>query len=286
MSTDRETTRIVRSWLEEGVTSLPDPVLDAVLDRLPATHQRRATWWPVRRFPIMNNTAKLALTAAVVTLVAFLGFNYLIAPNMGAPGIDDPSPTPTATPQPLGDQPLDPGPVIATGFGASESVTFRFTVPDGWIGFIGVGVLPVSGTEAPDGMGIGLGEVNAGLFSDPCRWTASDEVAVGPTVDDLADALAEHAAYEASAPVDASLGGFSGKRVELRLPSDVESCDNGEFYPWVGSLYAQGPDNIWDVWILDVEGERIVVLATYFPGTSSEDRAEQQAIVDSISIER
>ena len=28
MSTDRETTRIVRSWLEEGVTALPDRVLD------------------------------------------------------------------------------------------------------------------------------------------------------------------------------------------------------------------------------------------------------------------
>ena len=44
MSSDRDTTRIVRSWLEEGVTELPDRVLDAVLDELPATHQRRVTW--------------------------------------------------------------------------------------------------------------------------------------------------------------------------------------------------------------------------------------------------
>jgi hypothetical protein len=286
MSTDRDVTRTVRSWLEEGVTTLPDRVLDDVLDQIPTTRQRRTTWWPARRLAHMNTAAKFGLAAAAVVVAAVLGFTYLVAPNVGGPGIDDPSPTPTATPQPLGDQPLDPGPVIATGFGASESVTFRFTVPDGWIGFSGVGVLPVSGTEAPDGMGIGLGEVNAGLFSDPCRWIGSDEVPVGPTVDDLADAFAEQAAYGPVAPVDASLGGYSGKRVELRLPSDVESCDNGEFYPWVGSIFAQGPDNIWDVWILDVEGERIVVLATYFPGTSADDRAEQQAIVDSISIER
>ena len=42
MSAERDETRIVRSWLEEGVTVLPDRVLDAVLDQLPTTHQRRA----------------------------------------------------------------------------------------------------------------------------------------------------------------------------------------------------------------------------------------------------
>ena len=101
----------------------------------------------------------------------------------------------------------------------------------------------------------------------------------------MAAAFAEQTTYEASAPVDVSLGGFAGKRIQLRLPTDVASCDLGEFYPWVGSIYAQGPDNIWDVWILDVDGDRVVVLATYFPGTSADDRAEQQAIVDSIVIE-
>jgi hypothetical protein len=284
MSTDRDTTRIVRSWLEEGVTTLPVPVLDDVLDQLPTTPQRRATWWPTRRIANMNIIAKVGLAAAVV-VAAVLGFNRLVAPNLGAPGLDDPSPIPSATPQLLGDQPLDPGPVIATGFGASESVTFRFTAPDGWVGFSGVGVLPETGTEAPDGMGIVFGEVNAGLFRDACRWAASDEVPVGPTVDDLANAFVEQASYEVSTPVDVSLGGYSGKRVELQLPSDVESCDNREFYPWVGSVFAQGPDNIWDVWMLDVDGDRLVIIASRFPGTSAEDRAEQEAIVDSINIE-
>lgn len=32
MSTDRDVTRIVRSWLEEGATALPDRVLDGVID--------------------------------------------------------------------------------------------------------------------------------------------------------------------------------------------------------------------------------------------------------------
>ena len=44
MNSDRELTRIVESWLEEGVNVLPDRVLDNVLDRVPVTPQRRP-WW-------------------------------------------------------------------------------------------------------------------------------------------------------------------------------------------------------------------------------------------------
>ncbi|HSL32962.1 MAG TPA: hypothetical protein VK871_04880, partial [Candidatus Limnocylindrales bacterium] len=62
MSTDRDVTRIVRSWLEEGVRALPDRVLDTVLEQLPATPQRRSRW-PTRRFAV-NNYAKVAIAAA------------------------------------------------------------------------------------------------------------------------------------------------------------------------------------------------------------------------------
>ena len=63
MSTDRDVTRIVRSWLEDGATALPDRVLDNVLDQLPATPQRRS-WWPARRLREMNMPIRLALVTA------------------------------------------------------------------------------------------------------------------------------------------------------------------------------------------------------------------------------
>ncbi len=61
MSADRDADRIVRSWLEEGVTTLPDRVLDAVLDQVPATPQRRFTWWPARRLHHMNSIVKFGV---------------------------------------------------------------------------------------------------------------------------------------------------------------------------------------------------------------------------------
>ena len=74
MSTDRDVTRIVRSWLEDGATALPDRVLDNVLDQLPTTSQRRA-WWPARRLREMNSALKFAIAATAVVVVAIVGIN-------------------------------------------------------------------------------------------------------------------------------------------------------------------------------------------------------------------
>jgi hypothetical protein len=96
MSTDHDTTRIVRSWLRTDEHESADRVLDAVLDQLDTTRQRRATWWPARRITTLNNTTKLALTAAAVVLVAFLGITYLVpgGANLGGP---DPTTAPSPT---------------------------------------------------------------------------------------------------------------------------------------------------------------------------------------------
>lgn len=92
MSTDRETTRVVRSWLDEGVTKLPDRVLDVVLDQVPATPQRRSGWSAWRSYR-MNTYAKLAVAAAAVLVVAVVGYQLL--PRSGGIGGPGPSPTPS-----------------------------------------------------------------------------------------------------------------------------------------------------------------------------------------------
>ncbi|HJP87540.1 MAG TPA: hypothetical protein VJ850_00695 [Candidatus Limnocylindrales bacterium] len=92
MSTDRETTRVVRSWLDEGVTKLPDRVLDLVLDQVPATPQRRSGWSAWRSYR-MNTYAKLAAAAAAVLVLAVVGYQFI--PRNGGIGGPGPSPTPS-----------------------------------------------------------------------------------------------------------------------------------------------------------------------------------------------
>ena len=111
MSTDRDTTRIVRSWLQTDEYESADRVLDAVLDELVTTPQRRATWWPARRLPEMNKTLTFGVAAATIAVVAFLGIT-LFGP---ADDIGDTAQTPipilTATPAALPAEagPLNPG---------------------------------------------------------------------------------------------------------------------------------------------------------------------------------
>jgi hypothetical protein len=308
MSTDRDVTRIVRSWLEDGPTALPDRVLDGVLDRLPTTSQRRA-WWPAWRFSEMNNALKLAIAAVAVVVVALVGVRLL--PDQGNVGVSpppaspSPSSSPTASPPALPAGVLTPGtymrgPALPDGFWAcpepieatcSNTMAVMFTVPDGWSGVGGESIWLTDERNAPPaGAGL-LFTRGANLYADPCvtaEAVASDgtipAIPVGPTAADFATALADHPLLDVTVPVDVTLAGYSGKYVDLQVPADITACSES-FHPWEPGIYAQGPSHRWHLWILDVAGQRVVVQSTDYPGTSEQDRAELQAIVDSVVIE-
>jgi hypothetical protein len=130
------------------------------------------------------------------------------------------------------------------------------------------------------------------LLSDPCKYIETD-VPVGPTVADFVDAVANHPILDTTTPVDVTLGGFSGKYFDLQMPADISMCDvepgnpsSGPiFRPWEPGIYAQGPGHRWHLWVLDVDGVRVVVQSMDYAGTPEQRRAELQAMVDSIRIE-
>jgi hypothetical protein len=122
------------------------------------------------------------------------------------------------------------------------------------------------------------------LFSDPClKVDTVPDMPVGPSVDDFADALAAHPKLDVTTPVDVSLDGYSGKYLDLQVPSDIDEC-TGNYYPWAPAFYAQGPNHRWHVRILDVDGVRVVIQNGDFEGTLPEDLAEMHAVIESIQI--
>lgn len=283
MSTERDTTRTVRSWLETGVTSLPDRVLDRVLEEIAETPQRRFAWAAPRGLG-------LAAAAAMLAIVVSLGFGLL--PMVLRVGDPDPKPVPT----PVSFVPLPAGPLDAGRYVVDEefAVELTFVLPDGW-SKVGAGrdhltivKDPAGGLSASSPYRMALEFYVVGnLFADPCALEQHMlDPPVGPAVQDLADALANVLAYRASAPQPAVLSGYSGQRMTMDL--DLFACPVTQADLWRTpsgwARNAQGEQERITIWILDVDGVRLVINAVAYAGISAEARAELDEVVDSIRI--
>jgi hypothetical protein len=120
---------------------------------------------------------------------------------------------------------------------------------------------------------------------------------VGPTVDDLATALVAQKGRNATAPTDVTLSGYPAKRVELSIPADLDraTCDEGVIRTWVApgedtalvnetENLGMHPGQLNVVYIVDVDGDRLVIDTWHMPGTSAADLAELDAILASMRI--
>ncbi len=276
MTTERDVTRLVRSWLEAGATTLPDRVLDQVLDQLPATPQRRPMW-RARRIASMSNLPKLGVVAAVVT-AAVVGLTFLPSNAPGPGASSQPTPSATASPRVVPARgPLAPGPWSFTGV-APFRITF--TIPaDGWQKNVVPGVIWTANSEAR----IGFGLFEDDLYADPCSWQAGTiQPSVGPAVDDLATALANLPGMDATGPTTATVDGHQGRFVELTAPADQSACDgDGMRLAGEGRL-EPGRHRFW---IVDVDGTRLVISGVERTAATNDNRTTLQAIVDSVRFE-
>lgn len=305
MSSDPEITRIVRSWLDEGSTQVPDRVLDAVLDQVPATHQRRVTWWPARRHPTISTILKVGLATAVLVVAVLIGSYTFGTPSVGGPGIGGPTPTPEATATPVAipsatpDDLLPPGPHALTDGRPLDGIptlpiTVTIPAPD-WHGDLGGGILMKNDNPyAPDGAGMIVFFGDLYVYGDPCEWSTTRPDTPASTVDELVAALTAQASRDATDPVDVTLDGNAGKSITLQVPEDAvfSDCDSGTFGSWgVPSSdrspfrYHQDPGQIDKLWIVDVDGKLVVLDIGYYEGTPQAVVDEMEAIVESTTFE-
>jgi hypothetical protein len=229
----------------------------------------------------MSNTMRIALATAAVAVAALLGFNYFVAPNIGSPGLGEPSPTPTPAPTatPVA---MPAAGVLAPGTYAIDDVLqsrIIVTIPGGWQKNTVPATVWTSNSEAH----LGFATVD-NVFVDPCASApVLRDPIVGPTVEDLGTALEGLSGIEVGPPTDVSVAGFAGKQLELTAPDGT--C--GEALLWhLQPLDDAGPlEAHARVWIVDVNGERLVILAQDRPGATVSAIDEMQAMVDSLEIE-
>ena len=278
--------RTARLWLQDGPSQLADRVLEAALDEIHVTRQRRV-WGPARRFPSMGNAIRLAAVAAVL-VVAVAGIN-LFLPGNGGLGGPQVSPTPLPTPRGtlvVGDPvQLQPGTYITAD---PFLVRVTLTVPGGWDGKLGGPYAAY--LSRLYGPGEVLFFVFDNVYADPCDYGKGLlDPPPGPTVDDLAAAWTAMPGVDATAPTDVTLGGYTGKYFTITAPANFDGCALGPdgysiFQLPLGAIWTMVPDQRDRVWVLDVAGQRLVVVAPEQVDQTAEDKADVQGILDSIRL--
>ena len=91
---------ILDRWLGEGTDVLPDRSVEAVLRTVERTSQRRAFGSPWR-FPTMNGSSKLALSAGAAAVVVLVAGGLIFYGGSRAPSVGGPTPSSAPTVSPI-----------------------------------------------------------------------------------------------------------------------------------------------------------------------------------------
>lgn len=293
MTAPRNTDLLIKAYLADGPLELPDRSFESVRDTIERTRQRRRVeGWS---FPRLSQSMRLILVAALV-LIALVSLS-IIAPGgrrdqvvpqassdqSSGPGELSPSanpaeprPTAGATPTPV-PAPADDGGTFQVSAEFPVDVTLEY--PAGWVG---CNATPLEqGVCGSDGAGVNFMIID-NVVADPCADVGLDP-AVGPTLDDLAAAVAGLEGFEATAPVDIVVDGHPGVELTVTAPENPEATCS--LLTWGNHLRTNGvgAGEANRLRIVDVDGVRVLVAAAYFPNDVEPDiPAEALAVLDSV----
>jgi hypothetical protein len=287
MTAPRDPDVLIRAFLDEGQTDLPDRAFDAVRSDIHRTRQRVVIGpW---REPRMSIFARVAIAAAAVLAVGLAWVNFG-PPSNGIGTQPTPSPTATPSPQPLPEGAIEPGRYWLNPIGLPTGTTaprIAVTLPAGWTADIAVNK---DYDESDNGAGLALIAWQiSGTYVDPCTDHTLVTPTPAPDIDALIDALSHQPGTTAGPPTATTVGGYSGKFVEVTVTVDITKCTgDGPFWLWASAdgdrRYVQGTNETNRIYVLDVNGRRFTFNARIPARTTAADRAELETIIASIDI--
>lgn len=221
-----------------------------------------------------------------------------------APTDAPPSRNPAAKPYPTyAAVPVDFGATQLRPDGAGP-VRVSVDLPPGWDRLTDGMVVRSGGAGVP--LSIGVWRL-ANVDTYPCRWSAAAhadptllETTAGQAValaswwgqDPGTPALSNSGiAPLASHPEQTTVAGHAAWYVEVLVPTglDLGQCDGRQLVLWEGAngevRYALGPSEVNRIWVVDSGSGPIVIDAGLPLAATGSQRAELQAVVDSIAIE-
>jgi hypothetical protein len=269
----------LRSGLADN-TGLLVPDVELALS---ATYDRVRSRQRIRR-------GVVALTAAAAVAAAAWGVD-LPGSDDATPVAPDPTPAEEVTDLVGLAGRLDPGTYSLAAWGEQRGDPLPraiLEVPEGYFSNGGYVIDAGHDALAPGEFGtVQVWRVDQ-VLTDPCRRnTATD---VGPGVADLARALVRQTGTS-TRPRPVELDGHRGltMTVTVPTPTDLTECPDGYYPLWLARpdeyLSHSDPGVVHHLWILDVEGTRLVVIASTYPDQGDAQHQELLALAESIHFE-
>jgi hypothetical protein len=206
-------------------------------------------------------------TLAFITAVVLVSGCTAEEPAPAAAEVMAPSPTPAPVVR-LPQTSTDDRTVLAEGRYElavldADSLWYRVDVPDRWESQGGMFLHPPGSGRAAF-LVAGAAET-LGVARQPCR--DHNKAPTGPGVGDLVQAMADQPVLEVSRPVPVRLDAAQGQYIEVRVPEafDARACEQGLgnvgfFGTGSGDMWSGRPGYLGQWWVLDVDGQRIVVM--------------------------
>jgi hypothetical protein len=265
--------RVLRRWMEDGPSVMPDRVIDVIADQISLQSQRRS-WHVLRRLP-MSPYVKLGAAIAAVLVIAVVGWNLLPGRSgVGGPG-GSPPPTVPLTPHPSAIALIAPTGSLAPGTysvpaGAGH---LSFTVPTGW-------AVPQVGSGSSDftlHLNAGPSDDTLKVFFDMRRaakdtaCTEAPEPGVGATAQALVANFRADGDLNVTPPTPIRIGDLQGLVIDVTLAAGTtRTCPFSSGAPSVplvvdtltgaGPFWGIGPNEKIRLVILDAPGVTNVVI--------------------------
>ena len=123
------------------------------------------------------------------------------------------------------------------------------------------------------------------VYNDPCRLGKTTYRSPGPSVQNLAHALVAQRSTRTAAPEPMTVDGYRGLYVEIHSPVDMSKCVKvADLWGSPGGRGIYNDRQVDRVWILDVDGRRLVVNAAYSAESTAEDINKLSSMVQSLEF--
>jgi hypothetical protein len=161
------------------------------------------------------------------------------------------------------------------------------TVPEGFSNLFGWALFD----ERVEGdVGLGYWTVSE-VALRPCGGAAGNEpVDAGDTVQDLVDTLTRQELTRMTKPQRVILGGHRGVRMDMQVPRDLDvaDCLGQQYLLWEsdpeGARHIEEPGRLDRLWILDVDGEVVVLQVTSGPDVPQRDLRRVNGVLESVEF--